>query len=55
MAGLVWANSLEQPGRVYTNLMDMVDWLPTLYGAAGKLLVGFFFCSKFRKRYWLNI
>ncbi|KAK2715585.1 hypothetical protein QYM36_010237 [Artemia franciscana] len=35
MAGLVWANNLEQPGRVYTNLMDMVDWLPTLYGAAG--------------------
>ena len=35
--GLIWSPLIpeERRGKVVDNLMDMTDWLPTLYEAAG--------------------
>jgi hypothetical protein len=35
--GLIWSKLLERNKNVVSNqLMHLVDWLPTLYAAAGK-------------------
>lgn len=34
-AGLIWSPLLKESQRVSSQLMHIVDWLPTLYSAAG--------------------
>ena len=36
-AGLLWSPSLESAPRVSEQMMNVQDWLPTLYTAAGIL------------------
>ncbi len=42
-AGLVWSPLIPSPrrGQVMSNLMDISDWLPTLYEAGGSTPVLF--------------
>lgn len=33
----IWSPLIKKPQRVYNDMMHISDWLPTLYGAAGKV------------------